>query len=315
MRVSGAQSVRVIFLAMAGTALVTGISGFTGHYMARKLASIGYEVHGLVQGGTTTGEEHRHTVDLRDLPTLTRVVSQIKPDVVVHLAAVAFVGHGNVTDIYTSNIVGTRNLLKALVDSGSCPDKVLLASSANIYGNAAVRLLDETCPASPENDYAVSKYAMELMSRQWQGHLPIVTSRPFNYTGVGQSPNFLIPKIVGHFARGDAVIELGNTDVYRDYSDVRMVVEAYAGLLTLGQPGDTYNICSGRVYSIADILATLAQLAGYEIEVRVNPDFVRENEIKHLAGSSQRLLATIGELDTVAFEDTLAWMYETAAAR
>lgn len=299
---------------MAGVALVTGISGFTGHYLARRLASDGYEVHGLGQDESAHGDKKRHVVDLRDLPTLTQVVSEIKPDVVVHLAAVAFVGHGDVTDIYTSNIVGTRNLLKALVDSGHTPEKVLLASSANIYGNASPCLLDESCPASPENDYAVSKYAMELMSRQWQRHLPIVFSRPFNYTGVGQASNFLIPKVVGHFARGEAVIELGNTDVYRDYSDVRMVVDAYAGLLTLGQPGVAYNICSGRVYSIADILAILAQLAGYEIEVRVNPDFVRENEIKHLAGSSQRLLETIGERETIAFGDTLAWMYEAAAA-
>jgi nucleoside-diphosphate-sugar epimerase len=300
---------------MASVALITGISGFTGHYLAQELANRGLEVHGLGQGVPGEQSENRHVVDLRDLAALTRVISQIKPDVVVHLAAVAFVGHANVSDIYTSNIIGSRNLLSALVKSNCDPEKVLLASSANVYGNVATESLCESSPARPENDYAVSKYAMELMSRPWQEQLPLVTTRPFNYTGVGQSPSFLIPKIVGHFAAGEAVIELGNTDVFRDYSDVRRVVEAYADLLTSGQPGETYNICSGHVYSIADILATLTQLAGYEIEVRVNPDFVRENEIKRLAGSNQKLLATIGEQKAIAFEDTLAWMYNTAAAR
>jgi nucleoside-diphosphate-sugar epimerase len=300
---------------MSGVALITGISGFTGHYMAQELGSQGYEVHGLGRGEPGDQDENWHAVDLRDQSVLSRLILAIKPDVVVHLAAIAFVGHSDASDIYTSNIVGTQNLLRALVDSGSTPEKVLLASSANIYGHASSGLLTENCPASPENDYAVSKYAMELMSRHWLKDLPIVTARPFNYTGVGQSPSFLIPKIVGHFARGETAIELGNVDVYRDYSDVRMVVDAYGSLLHKGQPGEAYNICSGQIYSIADILFALSQLAGYEIEVRVNSKFVRENEVKRLAGSSQHLLATIGERDSIPFKDTLAWMYEAAAAR
>ena len=292
---------------MAGTALVTGLAGFTGHYVARELEALGYEVVGLGQGGALDG---RHlSVDLRDARRLGELVAEIQPQVVVHLAAVAFVAHGDVSDIYSSNIVGTRNLLAALAACKRRAEKVLLASSANVYGNAEVPVLDESCAVQPENDYAVSKCAMELMSRHWRDDLPIVVSRPFNYTGVGQSLSFLLPKLVDHFARRLPQVELGNIDVYRDFSDVRTVANAYARLLGAGESGEVYNVCSGVSYSIQDILLMLAELAGYSIDVHVNPAFVRANEVKRLAGSNRKLAATIGELKHIPLADTLQWMY------
>ena len=292
---------------MAGTALVTGLAGFTGHYVARELEALGYEVVGLGQGGALDG---RHlSVDLRDARRLGELVAEIQPQVVVHLAAVAFVAHGDVSDIYSSNIVGTRNLLAALAACKRRAEKVLLASSANVYGNAEVPVLDESCAVQPENDYAVSKCAMELMSRHWRDDLPIVVSRPFNYTGVGQSLSFLLPKLVDHFARRLPQVELGNIDVYRDFSDVRTVADAYARLLGAGESGEVYNVCSGVSYSIQDILLMLAELAGYSIDVHVNPAFVRANEVKRLAGSNRKLAATIGELKHIPLRDTLQWMY------
>ncbi|MCB1707865.1 MAG: GDP-mannose 4,6-dehydratase [Halioglobus sp.] len=292
---------------MAGTALVTGLAGFTGHYVARELEALGYEVVGLGQGRALAG---RHlAVDLRDARRLGELVAEIQPQVVVHLAAVAFVAHGDVSDIYSSNIVGTRNLLAALAACKRRAEKVLLASSANVYGNAEVPVLDESCAVQPENDYAVSKCAMELMSRHWRDDLPIVVSRPFNYTGVGQSLSFLLPKLVDHFARRLPQVELGNIDVYRDFSDVRTVANAYARLLGAGESGEVYNVCSGVSYSIQDILLMLAELAGYSIDVHVNPAFVRANEVKRLAGSNRKLAATIGELKHIPLADTLQWMY------
>jgi len=306
---SGARRARGFILGMSGRALVTGLSGFTGHYMAGELQAAGYEVFGL--GQAEPGDDHHYSVDLRDKDTVARIVNDIRPDLVVHLAAIAFVAHGDVSDIYSSNIVGSRNLLAALAACPSSPAKVLLASSANIYGNADVAVLDENCPASPENDYAVSKYAMELMSRHWADALPIVIARPFNYTGVGQSPSFLLPKLVDHFARREPRVELGNIDVYRDFSDVRTVADAYARLLLKGKPGQAYNLCSGRAHSIQDVLTMLADLAGYSIDVQVNPAFVRANEVKRLVGSNQRLVSTIGELKQIPLADTLQWMYRS----
>ena len=292
---------------MMGTALVTGLSGFTGRYVARELEARGYEVVGLEQGSTL--DTAHSGLDLRDGPRLTEFVTALQPRVVIHLAAIAFVAHGDVSDMYTSNIVGTRNLLAALAACDTAPEKVLLASSANVYGNANVATLDENCPAQPENDYAVSKYAMELMARQWRTQLPIVMVRPFNYTGVGQAGAFLLPKLVDHFARREARVELGNIDVYRDFNDVRVVAAAYARLLDKGVPGEVYNVCSGRAYSIKDVLALLAELAGYSIEVDINPAFVRANEVKKLVGSNRKLAAAIGELELIPLADTLEWMF------
>ena len=292
---------------MTGKALVTGLGGFTGRYMSRELEALGYEVIGLGQG--LPAGVNQYSVDLRDAKSLSSAVAEIQPRVVVHLAAIAFVSHGDVSDIYTSNIVGTRNLLAALARCEKTPDKVLLASSANVYGNAEVPNLDESCPAHPENDYAVSKYAMELMARQWREAMPIVIARPFNYTGVGQSPLFLLPKLVDHFARRAARVELGNIEVYREFNDVRMVAAAYGRLLEKGIPGEVYNVCSGHVYTIRDVLSMLADLAGYTIDVEVNPAFVRANEVKRLVGSSQKLASVIGELRHIPLADTLEWMY------
>lgn len=293
---------------MSGRALVTGLSGFTGFYVARELEALGYQVFGLEQEAASPTDT-RVAVDLRDLEALNALVAAIQPNVVVHLAAIAFVGHSDVTDIYTSNVVGTRNLLGALASSAVKPDKVVLASSANVYGNAAVATLDEDCPPQPENDYAVSKYAMEIMARCWRHELPIVIVRPFNYTGVGQSLSFLLPKLVDHFARGEKRVELGNIDIYRDFSDVRTVANAYARLVSGGEPGQVYNICSGAAHCIQDILARLAVMAGYSIQVEVNPAFVRANEVKRLVGSNRRLVAAIGELEQIPLADTLKWMY------
>ena len=293
--------------------MVTGLAGFTGHYMARELEALGYEVVGLGQG--RAGSRAHHAVDLRDAESLGRIVADIQPRVVVHLAAVAFVAHGDVAEIYSSNIVGTRNLLAALAACDSTPEKVLLASSANVYGNADVPELHEDSPLRPENDYAVSKCAMEMMSQQWRDRLPIILSRPFNYTGVGQSPSFLLPKLVDHFARSMPRVELGNIDVYRDFSDVRMVANAYARLLGAGKAGEVYNVCSGATYSIQDILLILADLAGYAIEVDINPAFVRANEVKRLAGSNQKLVAAIGDLELIPLADTLQWMYRAQTSQ
>ena len=292
---------------MTARALVTGLGGFTGRYMSSELQAMGYEVFGLGQGLPASASHY--AIDLRDAQAVKKAVAEIQPRVVVHLAAIAFVAHGDANDIYTSNIVGSRNLLAALAECKTLPEKVLLASSANVYGNAAVPVLDETAAAAPQNDYAVSKYAMELMSRQWRETLPIVIARPFNYTGVGQSPAFLLPKLVDHFARRAARVELGNIDVYRDFNDVRMVAAAYGRLLASGVPGEIYNVCSGHGYSIKDCLAILSDLAAYTIEVDINPAFVRANEVKRLVGSGEKLTATIGDIGQIPLAQTLEWMY------
>lgn len=289
-------------------ALVTGLRGFTGHYMAQELTAAGYRVFGTVLPGEPAGPDV-FTVDLCDRDAVLRVVAEVQPDVVVHLAGIAFVAHSNADLIYRVNIVGTRNLLEALASARHQPSSVLLASSANIYGHADVGVIDESVPPAPFNDYGVSKLAMEHMARLWSDKLPIVIARPFNYTGVGQDINFLLPKIVSHFRAGSRDIELGNLNVARDFSDVRMVARAYRRLLALSPPGQAYNVCSGTASSLGSVIDTMSAIAGYQIEVRVNPAFVRANEVATLVGSNRKLASVIGELEPTPLAETLRWMY------
>lgn len=298
----------------APRALVTGLGGFTGRYLACELEAAGYEVHGTAHGSEPVGPR-MHAVDLCRRDDLARLVAQVQPVVVAHLAAISFVAHGDVEEIYRVNVVGTRNLLEALAGQPRRPRAVLLASSANIYGNAAVSLIDESVPAAPANDYAVSKLAMEYMARLWMDRLPIVITRPFNYTGVGQAPQFLLPKIVSHFQRGERIIELGNMDVERDFSDVRMVGKAYAALLAAAPAGRVFNICSGTAVSLREVLGMMSDIAGYEIEVRVTPAFVRANEVKRLQGDASALRSAIGSWDPIALQETLRWMYQAGFNR
>lgn len=290
--------------------LVTGIRGFTGTHLQPALEAQGLEVHGIVapsaQASEAPGSPREHVVDLLDRTTLERVVAAVQPRYVVHLAAVSFVAHGDVDAIYRINIVGTRNLLQSLASQAQ-PQCVLLASSANVYGNAAIDPIDEQVPPRPANDYAVSKLAMEHMAALWLDKLPITVVRPFNYTGVGQAVNFLVPKIMVAFKRRDPVLELGNTDVERDFSDVRDVATAYTGLLKVA-PGGVVNICSGMACSLTNLLQMAQDITGHRPEIRVNPQFVRANEVHRLRGSNARLMSLLPGWQPRRLAETIAWM-------
>jgi nucleoside-diphosphate-sugar epimerase len=293
--------------------LVTGAAGFTGRYVVEALADLGHEVHGLVHGpdGPVPGVIQQHEADVADLASLSRIMKAVQPDHVVHLAAVAFVAHDDVEQIYRANLIGTRQLLEAAARAPKAPSCVLIASSANIYGNARGGQLDETSPAAPANDYAISKAAAEHVARIYSSRLPIIVTRPFNYTGRGQSESFLLPKIVAHARNRAPVMELGNLQVARDFSDVRTVADAYVRLLSCPTAiGETFNVCSGRAVSLRQVLELVSSISGHTSEIRVNPAFVRENEVATLWGSAAKLESVIGQLKHIALEETLRWMLE-----
>lgn len=280
--------------------LVTGAEGFTGQYFKAEALKFGHEVISLKS-------------NLSDVALLNKEVLSIVPDAVVHLAAISFVGHDNDDEFYHVNVIGTLNLLKALLQSCSTPPRVLLASSANIYGTPDIEMIDESVVAAPVNHYAVSKLAMEFMVKTYFDKLPIVITRPFNYTGVGQHENFLIPKIIAHFQRGDKFIELGNLDVSRDFLDVRDVVSSYLSLLDSNASSTFVNICSGQAIALREAIKMMNVIAGYEIEVKVNPAFVRTNEIPRLCGNNDYLRKLINFSPKYTFDQTLKSMFNAAA--
>lgn len=291
------------------TLLITGAGGFTGRHLIAAANAKGYRCIAVAQhaGSEVSGAHDTLVADLLDPAALGRAVEQAAPDYIVHLAAISFVAHGNNAEIYQVNQLGTINLLDAVQRSAPSIKKILLASSANIYGNATKLPITEATSPAPANHYGMSKVTMELATTLY-ADLPIVMSRPFNYTGCWQSPNFLIPKIVNAYKAGKKNIELGNLDVCRDFSDVRDVVTAYLRLLETQSSAPVYNICSGTPTSLLTVIEMLNELAGYEMRVSVNPNFVRSDEIKTLYGSPALLESAIGSYRQYALNDTLEWM-------
>lgn len=292
--------------------LITGANGFTGRHLVERLAKDGHELHGLVHSPAEEEQdllEAAHVADLRDLTTLSDLIAEVRPDKVVHLAAIAFVAHGNASELYSTNIFGTRNLLQALATNSQVPSAVIVASSANVYGNRREGVLDESLMPEPANDYGITKLSCEMLARLYADRLPIITVRPFNYTGRGQPEQFIIPKITAYAKARSDTIELGNIDVARDFSDVRAVVDSYARLLEAPAAiGGVFNVCSGEARTLGELLDLAAELTGHRMEVRVNPAFVRTDEVRTLCGSRTRLEAVIGEVSMPSLRDTIAWM-------
>ena len=275
--------------------LLTGAAGFTGLRFTEAAQQAGYVVHPLI-------------ADLTDAKSVATEVAAVAPVFVVHLAAISAVTHSDEEAFYRVNLFGTQNLLKALCALPKAPERVLLVSSSNVYGNVLASPIDEsTCPV-PVNHYAISKLAMENLAGMFSDHLPLVIVRPFNYTGAGHDMRFVIPKLVEHFVRQADTIELGNLGVEREFNDVRTVCDAYLRLLQLGQPGQVYNVCSGRPVSLTSVIDALQHITGHNIQVKVNSAFVRTNEIQRLCGNPAKLEACIGSLLHPSLEETLRWM-------
>ncbi len=277
--------------------LVTGLGGFTGHHLQSELEAHGHTVIGL-------------QANLTDAEAVSAEVAEVQPEAVAHLAGVAFVGHGDVNAFYEVNLIGTRNLLEALAQHAPNVSSILLASSANVYGNRSEGILSEDAIPDPVNDYAVSKLAMEHMAQLWVDRLPLFIVRPFNYTGVGQDEKFLIPKIVSHFLERKEAIELGNLEVWRDFGDVRSVAKAYRKLIELSPIGETINICTGQTHTLREVIAICEKLTGHHIKIQVNPEFVRANEVRILAGDNSYLKMLVDSWQAHSLEDTLCWMLQ-----
>lgn len=275
--------------------LVTGANGFTGQHFVARARACGHEVVAL-------------TANLNDPAALKAQIAGIAPEGVVHMAAISFVGQVVASAFYEINLIGTLNLLEALAVAPTPPRTVLLASSANVYGNCEQSPITEDQVPAPVNHYAMSKLAMEQLARTYQDRLPLFFVRPFNYTGPGQSQSFVIPKLVTHFAEGAPAVELGNLDVEREFNDVRFVCEVYLRLLEKARPGEVYNVCTGHPVTLTAVLALLEQISGHRLQVNVNPAFVRSNEIHRLCGSTAKLIGVVGEIAVPPLRETLSWM-------
>jgi len=282
---------------LIGRLFITGAQGFTGVHLAQLAKSYQFEVI-------------EAQANLLDYEALTNELEVCKPEYVIHLAAISSTVSDNQTLLYETNVVGSLNLLRALNSLSNKPNKVLMISSAHVYGNTGQEIFTEEDKPSPFNHYGVSKLSMELMAGQFFNQLPIVIARPFNYTGVGHHEGFVVPKIIKHFKHKSPQIELGNIDTEREYNDVRLICEMYLRLLDSGKKSETYNICTGKAYSIREILSILESLTNHQINVVQNSQLMRANELKRLCGNPQKI-SLVGDFSHYDLRNTLDWMLHT----
>jgi nucleoside-diphosphate-sugar epimerase len=283
-----------------GKVLITGMNGFTGAYVAATLKNHSFNCFGL-------------DCDLLDVQKVNNRVTSLGPDYVIHLAGKSFSAELDVASIYSSNVNGTLNLLDALIKLKTLPKKVIIASSASIYGDSKRSPIKESMIPKPINHYGCSKLSMEYMVEKYLDRLPILIARPFNYTGIGHSKKFLIPKIVNAYKDKLSSIELGNINVYREFNDVRDISLIYAKLITSSCLNGPINICSGRSISISEIIEHMNEISSSNMNVLTKERFMRENEIDNLTGSNEKLKASIQFDFKHSIKDTLHWMYSSAS--
>ncbi len=288
--------------------LIFGIEGFTGVHLSQYLRMNQYEVFG---SSYTGAKKNIFQVDITYKDDVLKVLQEMIPDYIVVLSGISFPAHGHNEDFYSINTIGAINILDALIHLNQSPKKIIMVSSATVYGNLGLKVLDESLCPKPANHYGASKYSMECMAKNYFSKLNIIITRPFNYTGIGQMENFLIPKIVKHFKENKKEIELGNLDVKREFNDINFICEVYEKLLSSKASSNIVNICSNRGIKLLDVIALMNEIAGYEIKISVNPAFVRKNEIKTLTGSSKKLFNLLGEIKQVEFKTTLRMMFES----
>jgi GDP-4-dehydro-6-deoxy-D-mannose reductase len=234
---------------------------------------------------------------------LRQELAAARPDAVIHLAAISSVviAEQNLAEAFDINVRGTLNLLEALRESASGA-RALLVSSCEVYDRSAGNggKLDERAALKPANHYSFTKLAMEQVGRYFfeRFGLDVVMMRPFSHTGPGQSTNFVFPSVARQIAEAEAgrrkpEIAVGNTDVSRDYTDIRDICAAYELALTKSARGETYNITSEQVLKIGDGIRQLAALSRVPIEVKVAAERQRQESIL-LAGSSTRFRTATG---------------------
>lgn len=294
-------------------ALVTGSLGFAGTHLCAHLRESGDEVFGV----------DRDDGDLTRPEIAARLIGAHRPEVVYHLAGAANVGESwrDPVGTWEANATATLHLLEAARTHDV--RRVLLVSSADVYGTVIEDELplDEASPVRPTSPYASSKLAAEQVALQaWLGHgVETIRVRAFNHVGPGQSPGFVAPGLATAIARneltGDTEIPIGNLSPRRDFTDVRDIARAYRLLMADGEPGDLYCVCSGQDISIQQLADTLVGMASRPMELVTDPDRYRPVDIPVLRGSNAKIHAATGWSPSFSIAETLGDLLDECRAR
>lgn len=309
---------------MTKKVLITGISGFAGSHLAEYLISQnGYQIAGtyLTEESLRNVERikkkiHLVKIDLTREESTFNLVRDTKPDLVFHLAALTSPGDSFKTpsETITNNIAQEINLLSAIRKNKLLPAKILIISSADIYGLVKKENLPigEETALMPVSPYAVSKIAQDFLGLQFflSYKLKIVRVRPFNHIGPRQSQHFVVAAIAKKIAeiekgKREPILTVGNISSKRDFTDVRDMVRAYVLAIEKGKEGEVYNLGSGKAYKISDILDKLISLASVKIKVKIDKSLLRPLDIQKLLCDATKFKNLTGWKSTIPIEITL----------
>lgn len=286
--------------------LLTGSTGFVGAYLRTLFKCVPLE-------------DSQGAIDLRDAQRVGKAITEIRPDRVIHLAAQSFVPESfrAPMETFDVNFIGTFNLLNAL-KAVNFTGRMLYVGSGDMYGRVsetALPIMEET-PLRPRSPYAVSKVAAEALCYQWSQteNFEILMARPFNHIGPGQGLQFVVPVLASQLAmiaKGlrKPILEVGDVDVTRDFSDARDIVRAYRAILQGGRNGEAYNVCSGRETSIREILERLVEISGLSVSIQPNGDRFRPSEQRRMVGSFKKLHIETGWEPEITLEKSLSDIY------
>lgn len=304
--------------------LITGITGFAGSHLAELLLDQGnYKVWGTARPRSKTDniekiKDHIHLedADLVDSHSLYAIVKKIKPDYIFHLAAQSFVPTSWASPAATLevNIIGSANLFEAVRESG-IDSTIQIACSSEEYGLVRPDELPikEDNPLRPQSPYAVSKLAMDYLGYQYfcSYNMKIIRTRGFNHTGPRRGESFVTSNFAKQIAliekkKQPPVIQVGNLEASRDWTDVRDIVRGYLLAVLKGEPGNVYNICSGRAVKVKKVLDILLNLAKMKVTIKQDPARMRPSDVPILVGDYSKFARSCGWKPEIPFEKTLS---------
>lgn len=290
--------------------LITGINGFVGTHLKEFLQKKSYDVYGIDRH---LEQSNILKADVRDKKRMLYVVKNVKPDMIFHLAGQSSVKKSMVLPKLTedTNVSGTKNLLDACVDAELNP-KILVASSSEVYGIQKKFPINEEARLNPINFYAESRIRQEKLSMDYfrDYNMNIVITRAFTHTGPGQKPSFVCPNLAKQIAEIEKkhrkpIVKVGNIKIRRDFTDVRDVVKAYNLTLEKCDFGQIYNICSGKSYSIKEVLDTLLCMSKIKIKVEIEKNRMRKSDVPIMIGDNSKFCNKTGWKPVILFSSTL----------
>lgn len=304
--------------------LITGIGGFAGSHLADYIsAHTDAEIYGILRD-MEKDENLRQlgdrvqlsTCEITDFQSIFKVIKEIKPDIIFHVAGQAFVPSSfeHAAETFKTNVIGTINIFEAVKASEISP-RIIVVTSGEVYGETfgLPALHSEQSIPQPVNPYAASKTSVDYIAQTYKKYegLNIVIARPFNHTGPRQKPNFVCSSLAKQIvtlqrAKAPLVLRVGNIKARRDFTDVRDIARGYWMLSQIDNKHNyIFNLCSGNIYSIEEIIAMYEKILGVKFELNVEPKRLRGYDIQLLAGNANAIKHSVGWKAEIPLQQTL----------